>query len=41
MMPSRAVSAEQLGLPREIQSLAIEPEGLLLIAGRARAASGR
>ena len=33
MMPTRAVSAEQLGLPREIQSLAIEPEGLVLIAG--------
>lgn len=33
MMPVRAVSAEQLGLPREIQSLAIEPEGLVLVAG--------
>jgi twitching motility protein PilT len=33
MMPTRAVSAEQLGLSREIQSLAIEPEGLVLVAG--------
>jgi twitching motility protein PilT len=33
LMPTRAVSAEQLGLSREIQALAIEPEGLLLVAG--------
>ena len=33
MMPGRAVSSEQLGLSREIQSLAIEPEGLVLVAG--------
>ena len=33
MMPVRVISAEQLGLPREIQSLAIEPEGLVLVAG--------
>jgi twitching motility protein PilT len=33
LMPSRVVSAEQLGLSREIQSLAVEPEGLLLVAG--------
>jgi twitching motility protein PilT len=33
MMPVRAVTAEQLGLSREIQSLAIEPEGLVLVAG--------
>ncbi|MBI4484493.1 MAG: Flp pilus assembly complex ATPase component TadA [Acidobacteria bacterium] len=33
LMPVRAVSAEQLALPREIQSLAIEPEGLLLVVG--------
>jgi twitching motility protein PilT len=33
MMPVRAVSTEQLGLTREVQSLAIEPEGLVLIAG--------
>ena len=32
-MPVRAVTAEQLGLSREIQSLAIEPEGLVLVAG--------
>jgi twitching motility protein PilT len=33
MMPTRIISAEQLGLSREIQALAIEPEGLLLVAG--------
>jgi twitching motility protein PilT len=33
MMPVRAVTAEQLGLTREIQSLATEPEGLVLVAG--------
>ena len=33
MMPVRAVSSEQLGLSRQIQSLAMEPEGLVLIAG--------
>jgi twitching motility protein PilT len=33
MMPGRAVSTEQLGLTREVQSLAIEPEGIVLIAG--------
>jgi twitching motility protein PilT len=33
MMPGRAVTSEQLGLSREIQSLAMEPEGLVLIAG--------
>jgi len=33
MMPVRAVSTEQLGLTREVQSLAIEPEGIVLIAG--------
>jgi twitching motility protein PilT len=33
MMPTRTVSAEQLGLSREVQSLAIEPEGLVLVAG--------
>ena len=33
MMPSRAVTAEQLGLSREIQALAVEPEGLLLVSG--------
>ena len=32
MMPGRAVSSEQLGLSREIQSLAMDKEGLLLIA---------
>jgi twitching motility protein PilT len=32
-MPVRTVSVEQLGLQREIQSLAIEPEGLVLVAG--------
>jgi twitching motility protein PilT len=33
MMPVRAVSAEQLGLPAEVQSLALEPGGLVLVAG--------
>ena len=33
LMPVRTVSADQLGLPREVQSLAIEPEGLVLVAG--------
>jgi twitching motility protein PilT len=29
----RGVSAEQLGLPREIEALALEPDGLVLVAG--------
>ena len=33
LMPVRSVSVDHLGLAREIQSLAIEPEGLVLIAG--------
>ena len=33
LMPVRAVSVDQLGLPREVQSLAIEPSGLVLISG--------
>ena len=33
LMPTRSVSADQIGLPRQVQSLAIEPEGLVLIAG--------
>jgi twitching motility protein PilT len=33
MMPVKAVTAEQLGLSREIQALALEREGLVLIAG--------
>ena len=33
LMPLRATSVDQLGLSREIQSLVIEPEGLVLIAG--------
>ncbi len=33
LMPTRSVSADQLGLPRQVQALAIEPEGLVLIAG--------
>ena len=32
-MPVRAVSVDQLGLAREIQLLAMEPEGLVLVAG--------
>jgi twitching motility protein PilT len=33
LMPTRSVSADQLGLPRAVQELAIEPEGLVLVAG--------
>ncbi len=33
LMPTRSVSADQLGLPRVVQALAVEPEGLLLVAG--------
>jgi twitching motility protein PilT len=33
LMPTRSVSAEQLGLPPQVQSLAMEQEGLVLVAG--------
>ena len=33
LMPTRSVSADQLGLPRPVQDLAIEPEGLVLVVG--------
>ncbi|HZP48717.1 MAG TPA: ATPase, T2SS/T4P/T4SS family, partial [Vicinamibacterales bacterium] len=33
LMPTRTVSAEQVGLPKSVQALASEPEGLILIAG--------
>jgi twitching motility protein PilT len=33
LMPTRSVSPDQLGLPRAVQALAIEPEGLVLVAG--------
>jgi twitching motility protein PilT len=33
LMPTRSVSADQLGLPRTVQALAIEPEGLIIVAG--------
>src|SRR5262249_35213740 len=33
LMPPRSVSVEQLGLPRHVQSMAIEPEGLMLVSG--------
>jgi len=33
LMPTRSVSADQLALPSQVQSLAIEPEGLVLVAG--------
>ena len=33
LMPARSISVEQLGLPRPVQALAIEPEGLVLVAG--------
>ena len=41
MIPARAISADQLGLSREIQALCAEPEGLVLWSARARAASPR
>jgi twitching motility protein PilT len=33
MIPARAISAEQLGLSREIQGLCAEPEGLVIVTG--------
>jgi twitching motility protein PilT len=33
LMPTRSVSADELGLPRQVQALAAEPEGLVLVAG--------
>jgi twitching motility protein PilT len=33
LMPTRSVSADEVGLPKQMQALAIEPEGLVLIAG--------
>jgi twitching motility protein PilT len=33
MIPGKAVSAEQLGLSKEIQALCSEPEGLVLVTG--------
>lgn len=33
LMATRAATAEQLGLPREVQALAAEPHGLVLVAG--------
>jgi twitching motility protein PilT len=33
LMPTRSVSADQIGLPGPVQALAIEPEGLVLVAG--------
>jgi twitching motility protein PilT len=33
LMPTRTVSADQLGLPRQVQALANEPEGLILVVG--------
>ena len=33
LMPVRVISASQLGLSREIQALAAEPDGLLLVTG--------
>lgn len=33
MIPARAISADQLGLSREIQGLCAEPEGLVLVTG--------
>src|SRR5471032_3281785 len=33
LMPTRSVSADQLGLPKQVQALAMEPEGLVLVCG--------
>ena len=33
LMPTRTVSADHLGLPRAVQALAIEPEGIILVVG--------
>ncbi|MBI3402822.1 MAG: Flp pilus assembly complex ATPase component TadA [Acidobacteria bacterium] len=33
LMPTRTVTADQLGLPQAVQLLTIEPEGLVLVAG--------
>src|SRR5262249_31649988 len=33
LMPTRSVSVEQLGLPRQVQALATEQEGLVLVTG--------
>jgi len=33
LMPNRSVSMDQLGLPQPVTALAIEPEGLVLVAG--------
>ncbi len=33
LMPTRTVTVDQLGLPQAVQSLTIEPEGLVLVAG--------
>jgi twitching motility protein PilT len=33
MMPAHAVRSERIGLPRELESLALEPGGLVLVAG--------
>jgi twitching motility protein PilT len=33
MVPARAIAAEQLGLPAEVQALCSEAEGLVLVAG--------
>jgi twitching motility protein PilT len=33
LMPTRTQSADQLGLPRALQALAIEPEGIILVVG--------
>jgi twitching motility protein PilT len=33
LMPTRSVSADQLALPKVVQALAVEPEGLVLVAG--------
>jgi len=33
LMPTRSVSVDQLGLPKQVTALAIEPEGLVLVVG--------
>ena len=41
MFPPRAISVEQLGLTAEVQALCQQSDGLVLVAGAARAANRR
>ena len=41
MIATRAATAEQLALPRDVQAFATETDGLVLVAGRGAPASPR